>query len=713
MVTDQIHVQPTLEKIFIRDVLARTVVGGSGGGEQVGEEIKTPNVGDTVALSTAKVTVVMLPEPAGALTFTTPAVTTSSPFFAVLQGDHLPMADYTFSFPGVEEIVDSDLLFHPGVREVYLEFIPTNKGGAAWAVRVFEPDLLRYGGVAIKDGPPATGQKPVWDDTFKLWVPGDDTGAAFYADAIIAPGTDVSGGSFANVVILSADGFVEGSPNGVDRAFAVGQRALVPSGADAGLWTITASGACTPDATQPTTGDVVVVDVPISTAWVALGANGVTATSFEPIHKYQTRYQPIATMGVHVGQTMQDGLDDYLYPDPDNLVIADGSQYDGLPVWRTTATDLNGEALGTSVGVCRLTNQNDATIGEFPDADPAYFEAGARNGTFEVFLDSHGVTGRYFVRTVCWNDRLFRDESLLSGTMFWNAIDSTVWATRGNGMASDSEPHTNSGVSLGETSTTAYRGDRGKTAYDHSQTTTGNPHGTTPAEITGFDTAVRTSRLDQMAAAGADVAMGSHKITGLANGASSTDAAAFGQIPTASSSTPAAPGTAAAGSSTSWAKGDHVHPYQASVVGGQDEGTSVTSTTDTSLLDAAIFISGQSTGDTVVGWFTFSHTNTSGTGRTHSIKPKLGATTLGTLSYNCPSGATTSGVGFFVLRSEGASDHNFGAAVFTSNSGVSAFQTVTTENLSTGANLDLLGATGAGGSQTNTLQLTSITRHRA
>lgn len=35
---------------------------------------------------------------------------------------------------------------------------------------------------------------------------------------------------------------------------------------------------------------------------------------------------------------------------------------------------------------------------------------------------------------------------------------------------------------LGETSSTAYRGDRGKTAYDHSQTT-GNPHGTTAAEV--------------------------------------------------------------------------------------------------------------------------------------------------------------------------------------------------------------------------------------
>jgi hypothetical protein len=39
------------------------------------------------------------------------------------------------------------------------------------------------------------------------------------------------------------------------------------------------------------------------------------------------------------------------------------------------------------------------------------------------------------------------------------------------------------GVSLGETSTTAYRGDRGKTAYDHSQVVTGNPHGTTAADV--------------------------------------------------------------------------------------------------------------------------------------------------------------------------------------------------------------------------------------
>lgn len=48
-------------------------------------------------------------------------------------------------------------------------------------------------------------------------------------------------------------------------------------------------------------------------------------------------------------------------------------------------------------------------------------------------------------------------------------------------------------LALGETSGTAYRGDRGKTAYDHSQITGANPHGVTfallgskPTTISGF-----------------------------------------------------------------------------------------------------------------------------------------------------------------------------------------------------------------------------------
>jgi len=40
-----------------------------------------------------------------------------------------------------------------------------------------------------------------------------------------------------------------------------------------------------------------------------------------------------------------------------------------------------------------------------------------------------------------------------------------------------------SSLALGETSGTAYRGDRGKTAYDHSQLTSGNPHSVTKSDV--------------------------------------------------------------------------------------------------------------------------------------------------------------------------------------------------------------------------------------
>ena len=51
--------------------------------------------------------------------------------------------------------------------------------------------------------------------------------------------------------------------------------------------------------------------------------------------------------------------------------------------------------------------------------------------------------------------------------------------------------------------------------------------------ISNFDTQVRTSTLAQMATPTGPVAMGSQKFTGLANGSSASDSAAFGQIQTA------------------------------------------------------------------------------------------------------------------------------------------------------------------------------------
>lgn len=47
-------------------------------------------------------------------------------------------------------------------------------------------------------------------------------------------------------------------------------------------------------------------------------------------------------------------------------------------------------------------------------------------------------------------------------------------------------------LALGETSTTAYRGDRGKTAFDHSQLTSGNPHAVSKTDV-GLGNADNTS----------------------------------------------------------------------------------------------------------------------------------------------------------------------------------------------------------------------------
>lgn len=56
------------------------------------------------------------------------------------------------------------------------------------------------------------------------------------------------------------------------------------------------------------------------------------------------------------------------------------------------------------------------------------------------------------------------------------------------------------------------------------------PIAITPAQVTGFDTQVRTNRLDQMAAPTADVSMNGHKITTLQDGSNTQDAVTFGQL---------------------------------------------------------------------------------------------------------------------------------------------------------------------------------------
>ncbi len=69
-----------------------------------------------------------------------------------------------------------------------------------------------------------------------------------------------------------------------------------------------------------------------------------------------------------------------------------------------------------------------------------------------------------------------------SGKIYITTNDNKTWRWSGSAYVEIS-----ASIALGETSATAYRGDRGKSAYDHSQAT-GNPHGTTAAQVGLADT---------------------------------------------------------------------------------------------------------------------------------------------------------------------------------------------------------------------------------
>lgn len=65
-----------------------------------------------------------------------------------------------------------------------------------------------------------------------------------------------------------------------------------------------------------------------------------------------------------------------------------------------------------------------------------------------------------------------------SGKIYVNTTDNKTYRWSGSSFVEIS-----ASLALGETSTTAYYGDKGKAAYDHSQITSGNPHGTTADQV--------------------------------------------------------------------------------------------------------------------------------------------------------------------------------------------------------------------------------------
>jgi hypothetical protein len=131
------------------------------------------------------------------------------------------------------------------------------------------------------------------------------------------------------------------------------------------------------------------------------------------------------------------------------------------------------------------------------------------NGITPSHFDGNGSPNT----TAVWQARvgdIYTDQASTGGTTFWRC---TTAGTPGTWVACTIPPSGSAGGDL-----------------------TGTYPNPTVTSTANFKTQVETVRLDQMAAPTTSVSLNSQKITSVANGSSSTDVAAFGQIPTSASS---------------------------------------------------------------------------------------------------------------------------------------------------------------------------------
>lgn len=111
-------------------------------------------------------------------------------------------------------------------------------------------------------------------------------------------------------------------------------------------------------------------------------------------------------------------------------------------------------------------------------------------GNGELDIQLNGVSLRKFNANQVSNAiaNIIAQEPLVSGT--------NIKTVGGQSLLGSGNIPFPIGLQLGETSSTAYRGDRGKTAYDHSQLTTGNPHNVTKTDV-GLGNVDNTSDADK------------------------------------------------------------------------------------------------------------------------------------------------------------------------------------------------------------------------
>jgi len=131
----------------------------------------------------------------------------------------------------------------------------------------------------------------------------------------------------------------------------------------------------------------------------------------------------------------------------------------------TTASDV-GAVPTTSVGTASGVAELDAN-GKVPSSQlPSYVD--------DVIEGYYKVADGKFYKESTYTTEIPGE----TGKIYISVDTNKSYRWTGSGFAEIS-----SSLALGETSSTAYRGDRGKIAYDHSQTTSGNPHNVSKSDV--------------------------------------------------------------------------------------------------------------------------------------------------------------------------------------------------------------------------------------
>lgn len=159
-----------------------------------------------------------------------------------------------------------------------------------------------------------------------------------------------------------------------------------------------------------------------------------------------------------------------------------------------------------------------------------------------------------------YNNKLYKESSHTteisgeSGKIYIDLASNKTYRWSGSAFVEIS-----ASLALGETSSTAYRGDRGKIAYDHSQAA----HAPSNAEkniIVGVQRNGTDLTVDSNRKVNITVPTKTSELSNDSGFTTSSD------IPKASTTSPKAAGTAAVGTESAYARGDHVHPSDSTKV---------------------------------------------------------------------------------------------------------------------------------------------------